>query len=98
MGRTKGFLAKIGPSKMNAIINLMNEFGTSRTLVKPRLTVMNNQPAILKVVEHQVYFNMKYDQYYQIRHLQNPQPYTNVSSQIQTVPIGLILTVHPYRY
>lgn len=94
-GTDKGFSAKIGPSKMNAIINLMNEFGTSRTLASPRLTVMNNQPAILKVVEHQVYFNMKYDQYYPNTTSSNPQPYTNVSSQIQTVPIGLILTVHP---
>lgn len=82
---------------MAGILNLMDRFGTTRTLSSPRLTVMNNQPAILKVVENQVYFNMKYDTYYPNARnkTENLEPFTNIQSQIQTVPIGLILTVQP---
>jgi type II secretory pathway component GspD/PulD (secretin) len=83
--------------QMSGILNLMDKFGTTRTLSSPRLTVMNNQPAILKVVENQVYFNVKYDNYHPTtsRKADDAEPFTNVQSQIQTVPIGLILTVQP---
>ncbi|MBH1989767.1 MAG: hypothetical protein I8H80_01150 [Alphaproteobacteria bacterium] len=94
---TEGLILKAEKDQMSGILNLMDRFGTTRTLSSPRLTVMNNQPAILKVVENQVYFNIKYDTYYPNTRKQSgaQEPFTNVQSQIQTVPIGLILTVQP---
>jgi len=94
---TEGLILKAEKDQMSGILNLMDRFGTTRTLSSPRLTVMNNQPAILKVVENQVYFNMKYDTYYPNarRKTDESEPFTNIQSQIQTVPIGLILTVQP---
>jgi hypothetical protein len=61
---TEGLIIKAEQDQMSGILNLMDRFGTTRRLSSPRLTVMNNQPAILKVVENQVYFNIKYDTYY----------------------------------
>lgn len=94
---TEGLIIKAEKDQMSGILNLMDKFGTTRTLSSPRLTVMNNQPAILKVVENQVYFNIKYDTYHPTSRKQQlgAEPFTNVQSQIQTVPIGLILTVQP---
>lgn len=94
---TEGLILKAEKDQMSGILNLMDKFGTARTLSSPRLTVMNNQPAILKVVENQVYFNLRYDTYYPTprRKAEETDPFTNVQSQIQTVPIGLILTVQP---
>lgn len=94
---TEGLILKAEKDQMSGILNLMDKFGTTRTLSSPRLTVMNNQPAILKVVENQVYFNVRYDTYYQnVKKTPGAvDPFTNVQSQIQTVPIGLILTVQP---
>jgi type II secretory pathway component GspD/PulD (secretin) len=94
---TEGLIIKAEQDQMSGILNLMDRFGTTRTLSSPRLTVMNNQPAILKVVENQVYFNIKYDTYHPTSKKQQigAEPFTNVQSQIQTVPIGLILTVQP---
>jgi general secretion pathway protein D len=94
---TEGLILKAEKDQMSGILNLMDRFGTTRTLSSPRLTVMNNQPAILKVVENQVYFNVRYDTYYPNvrRKTDDPEPFTNIQSQIQTVPIGLILTVQP---
>lgn len=94
---SEGLILKAEKDQMSGILNLMDKFGTTRTLSSPRLTVMNNQPAILKVVENQVYFNVRYDTYY--THTKSrtadSEPFTNIQSQIQTVPIGLILTVQP---
>ncbi len=76
----------------SAIMNALQEFGHSRTLSSPRLTVMNNQVAILKVAQNQVYFRMNYDKQYS----QNVQrENVSISSDIQTVPIGLVMSVQP---
>jgi general secretion pathway protein D len=40
---------------------MLNTFGTTKVLSSPRLSVMNNQTALLKVVENYVYFNVKAD-------------------------------------
>jgi general secretion pathway protein D len=53
---------------------------------------MNNQAAVLKVAQNQVYFRLNYDK----QSLYNVQRDSiNVSSDIQTVPIGLVMSVQP---
>lgn len=79
-------------SKFSAIANSLQEFGLVRTLSSPRITVMNNQTAILKVAQNKVYFRLNYDKIY--NSLSNREN-TTVSSDIQTVPIGLIMLVQP---
>lgn len=78
---------------LNAFANFMNKFGTVRTLANPRLTVLNNQPSVLKVARNEVFFEMQVDD---VMMTGNNAPYIQKArSQIQTVPIGLILYVHP---
>jgi MSHA type pilus biogenesis protein MshL len=79
-------------SKFSAISNSLQEFGFVRTLSSPRITVMNNQTAILKVAQNKVYFRLNYDKIYNSL---NNRENTTVSSDIQTVPIGLIMLVQP---
>jgi type II secretory pathway component GspD/PulD (secretin) len=76
----------------SGILKAIEEFGASRTLSSPRLTVMNNQTAILKVAQNQVYFRLNYDK--QVN-LSVDRENISVSSNIQTVPIGLVMSVHP---
>ena len=76
----------------SAILEALQEFGSSRTLSSPRLTVMNNQTAILKVAQNQVYFRIRYDKQFNIA-VQRES--VSVSSDIQTVPIGLVMSVQP---
>jgi len=79
-------------STFSSVLNALQEFGHSRTLSSPRLTVMNNQTAILKVAQNQVYFRMNYDKQFSTTvNLNN----VSVSSDIQTVPIGLMMSVQP---
>jgi MSHA type pilus biogenesis protein MshL len=90
----QGAVMAIGTKGRNfsAIIQALQEFGSSRTLSSPRLTVMNNQTAILKVAQNQVYFRLNYDRQYST--MVNRES-VNVSSDIQTVPIGLVMFVQP---
>lgn len=90
----QGDLLSFGFNQQNfsAILKAINEFGTARTLSSPRLTVMNNQNAILKVAQNQVYFRLNYDRQYS---LNVNRENVNVSSDILTVPIGLVMSVQP---
>lgn len=74
------------------LIHFLNTFGTVRTLSNPRLTVMNNQSAILKVATNEVFFRVNYNRE---TGLTNTREREQVSSDIQTVPIGLVMMVHP---
>lgn len=79
-------------NKFSGILNILEEFGISRTLSSPRLTVMNNQVAILKVAQNKVYFKLNYDKQFSTNN--NFQNFS-LSSDIQTVPIGLVMSVQP---
>jgi MSHA type pilus biogenesis protein MshL len=79
-------------SQFSGILQALEEFGSSRTLSSPRLTVMNNQTALLKVAQNHVYFRINYDK--QTSAQNNIQNF-NLSSDIQTVPIGLVMSVQP---
>jgi len=46
---------------LNATIDLLRSFGTVKVLSSPKLSVLNNQTATLKVTEDYVYFNVKSD-------------------------------------
>ncbi len=81
-----------GGKTFSAILQALQEFGASRTLSSPRLTVMNNQTAILKVARNQVYFRLNYDKQY---NTSVQRESIAVSSDIQTVPIGLVMSVQP---
>lgn len=75
-----------------AIARFMEQFGTVRTLSNPRLTILNNQPALLKVAKNEVFFQVEVEHMYAAAEKPDSQTTT---SQIQTIPIGLVMTVQP---
>lgn len=77
---------------LTGLISFMEKFGTVRTLSSPRLTVMNNQSAILKVATNRVFFRIDYNRDYGY---QTDREREHVSSEVQTIPIGLVMLVHP---
>ena len=90
------FTASVNTKDFNGILNLVRTFGTTRILSSPRLTVMNNQTAVLKVARNEVYF---------LTQAQFPTTVTAggvpisgspvFSSTPRTVPVGLVMTVQP---
>jgi len=71
---------------------LIKQFGTVRTLSNPRLTVTNNQMAMLKVASNQVFFQLTATTTDSTATVAGK---TTVNSQIKTVPVGIILSVQP---
>ncbi|MEN9480844.1 MAG: hypothetical protein RLZZ298_2239 [Pseudomonadota bacterium] len=79
------------PLNLLAAVNLLESFGTAKVLSSPRVSVMNNQTALLKVVENFVYFSVKADTTTTANVAQN----TTVTTTPQSVSIGLVMTVTP---
>lgn len=88
-----------GPSLINgyditAMLSMLESFGTLRVLSSPKISVLNNQSSVLKVVDNKVYFTI------------DVTPGTPASpgvaataalytTTINTVPIGFLMTVVP---
>ncbi len=73
-----------------AAIQAISRFGTVRALASPRLTVMNNQPAVLNVANNQVYFQIDIDVT-----TEEGVTSTEVDSEIKNVPEGVLINVLP---
>ncbi len=77
-------------------MSMLGKFGTSRTLSSPRLHAMNNQQAVLTFAENNVYFTLEVQE-----KTDNTATTTNaattltVQSNLNTVPIGVILSLQP---
>ncbi|MBS1143651.1 MAG: pilus type biosis protein MshL [Proteobacteria bacterium] len=75
----------------NALITMLDSFGTTKVLSTPRVSVMNNQTALLKVVENYVYFNVKAD----TTTTANVGTTTTYTTTPQSVSVGLVVSVTP---
>ncbi len=71
-------------------IKLLENFGTLKVLSSPKMSVLNNQTAILKVVDNIVYFQFKAD----TSQSQN-STLTNVTTTPLSVSVGLVMSVTP---
>ncbi len=77
---------------LNVAVSLINAFGTTRTLSSPRITVVNNQTALLKVAENEVFFEIDVD----FQPATDTQAsVTTFDSSVQTVPVGIVMAVQP---
>ncbi|MCL2656787.1 MAG: type II and III secretion system protein [Betaproteobacteria bacterium] len=73
-------------------VKLLESFGTVKVLSSPKLSVLNNQTAVLKVVDNSVYFTIDVNI---DRGNQNTQDLITYKTTVNTVPIGLVLNVTP---
>ncbi len=79
-------------SNLLASVKLLESFGNVRVLSSPRLTVLNNQTAILKVVDNQVYFTI---QGTTVPGTINSATVTTFTTTPHIVAVGLIMNVTP---
>ncbi len=78
-----------------AAITMLNKFGTTKVLSSPRMSVMNNQTALLKVVENIVFFNVKSELAIANTNLVGGTPIRSYTTTPQTVSVGLVMSVTP---
>jgi general secretion pathway protein D len=77
-------------NKMSASVKLLESFGNVKVLSSPKISVLNNQTAVLKVVDNQVYFTIKADT------TQNQTTtVTTFTTTLNQVPVGFVMNVTP---
>lgn len=75
-----------------ATLSLLETFGNVKVLSSPKMSVLNNQTAMLKVVDNVVYFNIKTDSAVVTGNTTIPPVQTATA---QTVAVGLVMSVTP---
>jgi len=74
----------------SATLKLLEDFGNVRVLSSPKLSVLNNQTAILKVVDNLAYFTIKAD-----TTTNQTASTTTYTTNLYSVPVGLVMNVTP---
>ncbi|HEY6898219.1 MAG TPA: pilus (MSHA type) biogenesis protein MshL [Rhodocyclaceae bacterium] len=75
---------------ISSTISLLETFGNVRVLSSPKLSVINNQTALLKVVNNVVYFDIQSN-----TTASNTSTQTTVTTTPHSVSVGLVMTVTP---
>jgi general secretion pathway protein D len=79
-------------SNIAATVKMLQQFGDTKVLSSPKVMALNNQTALLKVVNENVYFTVELDIRDATVDIPERRTYT---SEIHTVPVGLVLSVTP---
>ena len=94
-GLVAGYINPISPlGNIAASINLLQQFGDTKVLSSPKLMVLNNQTAVLKVVRNFVYFTIQ-SQISQATVAGAGSNLQATTATPQTVPIGVVMSVTP---
>ncbi len=75
---------------LSASVSLLESFGTVKVLSSPKLSVMNNQTAMLRVVDNLVYFTIKAD-----TTTNQTSSVTTFTTTPNTLPIGFTMSITP---
>ena len=77
---------------LSAQVSLLESFGNVKVLSSPKLSVMNNQTAMLRVVDNLVYFTITSTT---AAGVNGGNPLTSYSTTSNTVPVGFAMSVTP---
>ncbi len=75
---------------ISATLSLLETFGKVKVISSPKLSVINNQTAVLKVVDNLVYFTVKAD-----TTSNQTTTTTTFTTNLYSVPVGLVMNVTP---
>lgn len=90
-GATVAYTNNTSGGSLQSTIKALNEFGEARVVSSPKITALNNQLAILKVVDNRVYFTVEVNET-----ITDNNSSTTFETEVNTVPVGLVMTVTPY--
>lgn len=77
---------------LSATVQLLESFGKVKVLSSPKVSVLNNQTALLKVVDNKVYFTIKATTTQGTGGSASTSTY---ESELHTVPVGFVMSVTP---
>ncbi len=76
---------------ISASVKLLQQFGNTRVLSSPKLMALNNQTALLKIVDNIVYFSIEAT----TTTAANVGTNTTFNTSALTVPIGMVMSMTP---
>lgn len=79
--------------QMGATLKALETFGDVKVLSSPKVMAMNNQTAMLKVVDTEVYFLIDVEKGTILDGLLTPG---TITTNIHTVPVGFVMSVMPF--
>ena len=79
---------------ISAAVQLLDRFGDTKVLSSPRLTAMNNQPALLRVGTQEVYFRVEVEE--ELNEDTGRITERNFNVEEETVDVGFAMNVLPY--
>ncbi len=88
---SSGASAAIGEFNVLANIQLLKQFGDSKVLSSPKIMAVNNQTALLKVVENLVYFTVEVN-----TSSSTSNTITTYETEVHTLPVGFTMSVTPF--
>ena len=77
--------------RISATLSLLQTFGDVKILSRPQIIAINNQAAVLKVVDNRVYFSVSVE-----RQSGEDTEDITTATTIHTVPVGLVMSVTPF--
>ena len=83
----------INGNPLNITLKALESFGDVKVLSSPKVMTLNNQTAILKVVDNEVYFNIDVNV---VPGNTNTNSVTTVDTTVNTVPVGIVMAVTPF--
>lgn len=86
-----GIITNPNANTVTQQVSLLESFGDVRVLSSPKLSVLNNQTAMMRVVDNLVYFTVKADTVAN----QNAAAVTTYTTTPNTIPVGFTMSVTP---
>jgi general secretion pathway protein D len=80
------------PDALAGTIKMLEQFGDIKVLSSPKVMTLNNQTAMLKVVDNKVYFTIEVEVEEATKDTVEKRTYT---STLHSVPIGFVMAVTP---
>lgn len=81
---------------LSSVIDLVQVFGTTRTVSSPRIMALNNQQAVFSYVRNEIYFTIDIEEETASDDTSSASTTkVTVDSQVHTLPIGVVLSIQP---
>jgi len=83
----------VNGNPLNITLKALETFGDVKVLSSPKVMTLNNQTAILKVVDNEVFFSIDVNV---VPGNTNTNSITTVDTTVNTVPVGIVMAVTPF--
>lgn len=78
---------------LNVTLKALETFGDVKVLSSPKVMAINNQSALLKVVDNEVYFTTDVEA---VPGSVNQNAFVAIDTDVNTVPVGFVMAVTPF--